>query len=237
MIAVKKILIIRGWNSKKKHWEGVKKILEEKGFEVLIPDLPGITYEGRDENFNDIEDYEKLILRETESRGWDKFSLICHSLGGTVGAKFSAQYPEKIDKLILFAPALFGTKSPKKIFFYFLGQVLSIFFSIGPLKKYWKKVKKKLINFGFKDYYLERGNKEKSLRKLVSKKYDKYLKRIKTKTLILWGKKDKDVSSRYAKKIKKLVANSRLKIFKNFGHNFHRDYPETFAKEVINFII
>lgn len=101
----KKVLIfVHGLSSNSDAW--YRNIEELKNdFTCIAIDLPGYgrSFKNADEftatYFADIlnEFAEKLKLK--------KFTLVGHSMGGQASIKFASKYPEKLDKLILIAPA------------------------------------------------------------------------------------------------------------------------------------
>ncbi|KAK2816934.1 hypothetical protein Q5P01_025125 [Channa striata] len=65
--------------------------------------------------FYTIPQYVADIRRVVEGLQWTKFSIIGHSMGGNVGATFSAIYPEMVDALILLDVLGFVPTDPKEI--------------------------------------------------------------------------------------------------------------------------
>lgn len=101
----KKVLIfVHGLSSNSDAWyRNIEEL--KKDFTCIAIDLPGYgrSFKNADEftatYFADIlnEFAEKLKLK--------KFTLVGHSMGGQASIKFASKYPEKLDKLILIAPA------------------------------------------------------------------------------------------------------------------------------------
>lgn len=237
MICTKKILIIRGWRSKKEHWQETKEIFQKEGFEVLIPDLPGISQEAEEiKKPWSVDDYKDWILKYTKDKGWLKFNLIGHSFGGAIATKLTSDCPEAVEKLILCAPAVVGTKSPKTILFYLTAQAARTVFFLPPLKDNFSKIKEKLSSRGVKDYYFESGVRKKILKKNAKENHKKNLKKINKETLILWGARDDKISSKYATKIKELIPKSRIIIFPKIKHSPHRENSKEFSETIINFV-
>ncbi len=230
-----KILIIRGWRSKESHWEKVKNVLISIGFKVLSPDLPGFNEEKLKTPMT-IDDYAEWLLKYSLKEGWDKFILIGHSFGGAVAAKFVAKYPKRVKKLILVAPAVWGIKSLKNIFYYILAKLIKPIFIIPHFNKNKSRTKKRLSSFGIKDYYFESGVLAKTLRNLSKEDFKKVLENIKIETLIMWGGKDEKISVKYVKEIKKRIKKSKIIIFPKAGHKPYLETSEEFLKEIINFI-
>jgi len=233
----KKLLIIRGWNSEKEHWQEAVNFFKKKDFKVLIPDLPGVNDGKITEKSWFIDDYKNWILKIVEKEGWNSFNLLGHSFGGAIAAKFAADFPDKIENLILASPAVIGGKSFRTILFYITAQTTKSFFSLPILKKKLPKIKDKLINKGVKDYYFESGIRKKTLKRMARENHRENLRRIKVRTLILWGSDDDNISSKYAKEIKETIPNSKIFIFPSVKHHLHRESFNEFATEIINFIM
>lgn len=233
----KKLLIIRGWSSKKEHWQEAINLFKEKDFEVLIPDLPGVNDGKSVKKPWSIDDYKNWILKVSEKKGWDNFSLLGHSFGGAVAAKFAADLPNKVENLILCSPAVISGKSFRTILFYITAQTTKSFFSLPILRKKFPKIKKKLSDRGVKDYYFESGIRKKTLKRMARENHKENLRRIKVKTLILWGSDDDNISPKYAEEIKEIIPNSKIFIFPSVKHHPHKESFNEFAQKIINFIM
>jgi pimeloyl-ACP methyl ester carboxylesterase len=233
---MRKILIIRGWRSDDKEWQAVKKFLKRENSEVLSPDLPGFDNAPKITRPWTINDYKNWLLRYTKEKEWKKFNVLGHSFGGAIAAKFAADCPEKVENLILCAPAIFGTKSVKSISYYLTAQTLRGFFYFPGLRKHFPAVKTKLSSLGIKRYYFEEGVMRKTLLNLRKENYNMLLGNVRAETLIVWGEKDDSISVKYAEKIKKKIKKTKLVVFPLIKHHPHKEVPEKLAKEIIKFI-
>ena len=63
------------------------------------------------------------------------------------------------------------------------------------------------------------------------------LKNIKSKTLIIWGDRDKSYNYEQISLLKKFIQESHLKIFEGCCHNLHLEEPEKFNQAVKEFLI
>lgn len=232
----KKILIIRGWKSKKKNWRKTIEILEKNGFEVLSPNLPGFTKKLPLKKPWRIDDYKNWLIDYLEDKDWAKFNVLGHSFGGAIAIKIAKEKPEKVEKIVLVAPAIFGTKSFKNIIFYIIARVINFFISLPIFKNNSQKIKKKLSLYGIKEYYFERGVMAKTLKNLSKEDFKEDLKNIYQDTLIVWGRRDRSVSIKYAKKLKKFLKNSKLLILKEIGHHPQIEKPKEFTEIIIKFL-
>ena len=63
-----------------------------------------------------------------------------------------------------------------------------------------------------------------------------YLSGIKTKTLIVWGKKDELVPVEHAYVFKEEIKDSQLEIISNIGHSPHLKVPEKLSNIILYFL-
>lgn len=101
----KQILVfVHGLSSNSDAWYRNIESLK-KDFTCVAIDLPGYgkSFKNADEF---TATYFAEILKEfTEKMKLNQFTLVGHSMGGQASIKFAAKYPEKLEKLILIAPA------------------------------------------------------------------------------------------------------------------------------------
>ena len=61
------VLILHGWGSSIKSWLRVQEFLAEKGFKVIVPDLPGFGESSVPEKAWTVLDYKNFIIRFAEN--------------------------------------------------------------------------------------------------------------------------------------------------------------------------
>ncbi len=168
-----------------------------------------------------VEDYAnavKLVLKELNI---NKYIIISHSFGSRVAIYLANSY-NKVDKLIITGGA--GIR-PKQF------------------KIFLRKTKYKIIKFfnknavvGSKDYIGLSSVMKKTFSNIVSKDLSDLAKNIKCKTLLIYGSLDRETPLYMAKKYNKLIKNSKLKIYKNFGHFAYIQNSEEFVRDCLIFI-
>lgn len=233
---MKKIVIFHGWGASSQKWAEFEKLLKREGLDVFVPDLPGFGNGPKIEKPWKIDDYKNWAYKVLKEKGWDSFNILGHSFGGAIVAKYVADYPEKIENLILCSPAIIKVKSPKNIFLYLTAQTISIIFSLPFLKKFLPVIKQRAPFLGGKHYYFERGVMGKTLRGVSKEDYEDTLKRTKARTLIIWGENDDKISVKHAKIIQEKISGSKIIIFPSVKHSLYREAPKELAKEIIKFI-
>jgi len=224
-------LILHGWGSKAKNWENVKKILEEKGWEVKIPDLPGFGENLTMKKPFSLDDFAEWVKKYTKTQNLNKFFLIGHSFGGAVAVKYCLKYPEDVEKLILVNPALIRKRDFKKKV---ISKILS-FFKIFSFFPFFEKIKLFFCKVFLKsDYYQTSGVLRETYLKIIKEDLSGFLPKLKVKSLIIWGEKDKITPLKYGILIKKLIPQSKFIILKKISHNPHTQSPEILVKSLLN---
>ncbi|WP_080778615.1 alpha/beta fold hydrolase [Chryseobacterium phocaeense] len=101
----KTIMLLHGKNFNGAYWGKTAKDLSEKGFRVIIPDQIGFGKSSKPQSyqfsFSQLAENTKTILDQLQI---DKAIVLGHSMGGMVATRFTLQYPEKVQKLILENP-------------------------------------------------------------------------------------------------------------------------------------
>jgi len=232
------ILILHGWGGSSDSWLKVQEILAKNGFQVIVPDFPGF---GKSETPLipwGIKEYTDFVLDFVNCLNIDNFFLLGHSFGGRIAIRFTALHPEKVKKLILSNSAGIKAKPGLKIFFIFiLAKIGNALFTPKILARF----KNSARNFFYfflrhKDYVKANETMRESIKKILEEDLLPDLSKIKTKTLILWGQKDKLVPVKFAKIFKEKVENSQLIIFPKIGHSPHLEIPEKLSQTILEFL-
>lgn len=101
----KTIVLLHGKNFNGAYWEKTAFNLSGKGFRVIIPDQIGFGKSSKPQSyqfsFSQLAENTKAVLDELKI---EKVIVLGHSMGGMVATRFTLQYPEKVQKLILENP-------------------------------------------------------------------------------------------------------------------------------------
>lgn len=225
------ILILHGWGSCAKNWVKVKELLEGRGYNVFLPDLPGFGENPPPVIAWDIDDYVEWVNAFCKKNNLSRFFLLGHSFGGSIGIKFAVKYQEKLEGLILAAAGrLTKRNSLRNFLFLVLAKIGKLFFH----QQLFKRIIYKLAGSG--DYLLAKGVMKEIMRNVISEDLKPFLPKINTKTLIVWGEKDKETPVADAYLIKREVKNSFLDVLPNVGHRIRLEAPEILVEKIVNFI-
>src|SRR3989344_5659265 len=219
------ILILHGWGSCAKNWENVKGLLEVRGYKIFVPDLPGFGQEPPPATPWNIDNYVEWVKDFTKKNNLDQFFLLGHSFGGTVAAKYSLRYPEKIEKLFLAAAAGIRKKTIKKEF---LKNISPFFRSFSLLKRIFYRF------FVKSDYQYTSGVMREIYLNIINEDISGLFSQVIVSTIIIWGNKDDITPIADAYFINKEIKDSKLEILPGVGHRIRLETPDLLVKKILN---
>lgn len=233
------IVILHGWGRGSKSFISLKNLLEGRGYSAIFFDLPGFGAAGPPPKPWSVSDYANFVLERIESQNLGKVCLFGHSFGGRIAIKFAANYPERLAGLILCDAAGVTPRPKLKIAaFSYLSKIGNWIFSSSFLKLL-RESARRFFYFllGGRDYYfLQNDVMRETFRKVIDENLAGYLPKIKTPTMIIWGKNDKITPLSDAYFINKNIAGSELKILDGVGHSPYAEAPNELAKLIDHFI-
>jgi len=227
----KTILILHGWGSSSEKWREVGKFLSRNNFQVIAPDLPGFGKSPVPPKAWDIDDYVEWVKNFIAQQKLESFFLLGHSFGGSLAIKFVLKYPEKVQKLILVAPACIRKKTLKKQILAKISKIFG-FFSFLPFYSLVRKMFYKFI-VGKSDYLYFNGVMRESYLKIINQDLSDKLSLLKVPTTIIWGKKDDVVPLKDAYLINKKMANSKLMVIPEGDHDMEQRLPDVLSKKIL----
>ncbi|MBI3631484.1 MAG: alpha/beta hydrolase [Candidatus Staskawiczbacteria bacterium] len=224
------ILILHGWGSNSDRWQEIGQALSEKGFKVIIPDMPGF---GKSEtpkipwNFNN---YVSFIKEFAEDLNFKNFYLLGHSFGGAIAVKIAIDAPQKVDKLFLVACACIRKRTVLKKVLAKISKIVKVF-SFLPFYALARKAFYKFI-IRKSDYVYTQGIMKETYLSVISEDLSWHLSFIKVPTVIIWGDKDELTPVENAYFINQKISNSKLIIVPDAGHDLNRKKPEILVEKI-----
>lgn len=204
-------ILIHGLGQNETSWNKVKTKLNSYGIDAETPNLFDIA---KNYQLN----YENLYKTFTDycNNFKQKINLIGLSLGGILAIDYAAEYPEKVNSIILIGAPY---EIPRNLFI-----MQCIIYKCMP-KKVFEQI----------------GCPKKDLICLLNSMRDltipKKAKNIRCDTLILCGEKEKNnINMKSAIQLNNNIKYSQLKIIPNAGHQVNIDAPEKLANTIIDFL-
>ena len=200
-------ILIHGLGQNETSWNEVKNQLNNSEINVETPNLFSIVknYQVNYENmYKTFADYCNSFN--------EKINLVGLSLGGILAIDYIAEFPEKVNSIILIGTPY---EIPKTIF-----TIQNIIYKFMP-KRIFEKIgcpKKDMIRL---------------LKSMSELSIPDKAPNIKCNTLIICGEKEKDnINMKSAKQLNKVIQNSKFKIIENAGHEVNTDNPTLLGQKL-----
>jgi len=227
----KPFIILHGWGSNSSRWIKEAEIISEKGFKVIIPDLPGFGESDKLANPWTDNDYVKWFEEFTKNLNIEEFYLLGYSFGGALAAKISVKYPQRVQRLFLVAAALIRKKTTQKTFSSKISKFIKLFYFLPYYNLFRKAVYKFVIRKS--DYVYTEGIMKQTYLNVISDDISFNLPFIKVPTVIIWGDKDQSVPIADARLVNEKIKNSKLVIIPGADHLMHKQLPELLSEKIL----
>lgn len=175
----------------------------ENDYSLLFVDLPPFGKSEEPKSVLGVEEYSEMVKSLIEFLKIEEITFIAHSFGCRVAIKFSSCYTNLVKNLILIGAA--GCK-PRR----------GLKYHLKVLKYKLSKKKSKLA--GSADYVALSPHMKRCFVKIVNTFQEPEMKKINLPTLLIFGENDLDTPLYMAKRMKRLIKNSKLVIIKNASH-------------------
>lgn len=222
------IVILHGLMGGLSNFDGVMKYFPEKGYKVVVPELPLYDLPLLKTNIKNLTKYIKEFI---DFKSYGQVILVGNSLGGHVGLLTTKLYPEIVKALVitgssgLYESAM-GESYPKRgDYEYIKKKAQDVFYDP-------EVASKEIID----DVYNVVNDRSKVIRTLsiaksaIRHNMSKDLPNMHTPTCIIWGKQDKVTPPQVAEDFDKLLPDSELFWIDKCGHAAMMEHPDEFNK-------
>ena len=225
------ILFLHGWGGSINSFLGFAQFFSVIGYSCLVVDFPGFGKSADPPFAFGVKDYADGVVSLLNDLGINSAIIVGHSFGGRVAIKLARNYPSRVLKLVLvdsagIKPRFSLTKELKIKKYKFIKGLAKV----GIVKK------ERLANYGSSDYTKLNKVMKASFIKIVNEDLKKDAAKIATKSLIVWGRRDKETPLYMAKKLHKAIKSSRLIIYEG-GHYSYLDESDRFVDDLYAFIL
>lgn len=222
----KPIIVLHGLMGGLSNFEGVTDYFSNKGYKILIPELPIYTMSLLKTN---VKSFAKYLHDFIDFKGFDDVILLGNSLGGHIGLYHTKLYPQKVKALIitgssgLYESAM-GSGYPKRGDYEVIKKKAQDVF-------YDPEVATKAI---VDEVYKTVNDRHKLIKTLAIAKsairhnMAKDLPKMTLPVCIIWGKNDTVTAPEVATEFNELLPNSELFWIDKCGHAAMMEHPDEF---------
>ena len=246
------VVLLHGMNFAGFYWAGPIEALRTAGFRVVVTDQIGF---GRSSkpiipyNFHDMALNTKRVL---DHLGIAKASIVGHSMGGMLAARFAASYPDVAERVVLYSPIgvtdarwerpyRSTDEAYKATLGYTYQQAYATIRRYFPTPAAWKPEYEKLARQHYAWTLSGEWPRMAMIRALLQQQvyvdpvvYD--WPHIKSKALIMGGTIDGANFPEAARHIADTIPGAQLFLEQGAGHVLHYERPEIFNRELLKFL-
>lgn len=190
-------------------------------FHIVAPDLPGFGGSGLMPEYG-TGPYANVLFAFMSGLGYERFSIMGHSMGGQIAVAMAAMHPERIGKLLLVDSAGLPQAGPAWL---------------NPVRML---TDSSMRHFKLYPTVLRLARQSRVMREVLPMiQHDHItdrLKHITVPTLIIWGSRDRVAPLEHGALLAKHIPNARLAIIRGAGHMPFYQKPAQFVKLARTFL-
>jgi len=249
------VVLFHGMNFGGFYFAGPIDLIRKEGFRVIVPDQIGFGRSSKPVIPYNFHDMAANSLKILQSRGVEKATIVGHSMGGMLSARFSATHPEATEGTVIYNPigltdARFGDqkwRNAGEAYKTTLAQTHDQAYqqAYGTIKRYfpgvWKPEYDELVRILYAPTLSAEWPHFAWVRVLCQQitfldpvVYD--WPHIKSKTMVIGGEKDGPDFPAQAKHIADIIPGAELVLLPGLGHVPHIESPEGFNRELVRFL-
>ena len=228
------IIILHGLMGGLSNFEGVTNFFSEKGYKIIIPELPVYSMSLLKTN---VKSFAKFLKEFIDFLGLDNVILLGNSLGGHIGLYHTKLYPEKVKALVitgssgLYESAMGGGYTKRSDYEVIKKKAQDVFYDPAIATK-------EIVD----EVYETVNDRNKLIKTLAIAKsairhnMSKDLPKMNTPICIIWGKNDKVTPPEVAKEFNDLLPDSDLFWIDKCGHAAMMEHPDTFNEILFSWL-
>jgi pimeloyl-ACP methyl ester carboxylesterase len=232
------VVVIHGGGGDARTWWRNIDVLAEK-YTVYAPDLPG--YGGSEplDGHYYIPELSDFIAKFAAKLGLEKFNLVGHSLGGGIALNFALRWPDKIKKLVLVSSLCLGREIAFWVRLFSLPYIIKSMGAVAMtfltgIKWIVQHLNPAALVMPLSPAAMTIGGSITTFREQTLI-LEQYLPQVKMPTLLVWGSRDPIVPVSQAYRAARVIPDCRVEVFRNRGHNVHRDELKKFSSILTGF--
>jgi len=216
------VVLIHGLSASSRWWHRNIDALAER-FTLHIIDLIGFGRSRGRQRFN-LAESAALLAHWMETIGLERAHIVGHSMGGYIAAQLAAEFPEKVNRLVLVDAAV---PLPRKTRLQHLSQ----------LSREMRYTPPRFLHLLATDAMLAGPRTVLSAaNQLIVADLEPELPKIAAPVLLIWGANDPLVPPAVADRLEELIPNARRHVIPGCGHKPMLERPAEFNEAVIAFL-
>jgi pimeloyl-ACP methyl ester carboxylesterase len=230
------VLALHGWGGSIASMQMVLDRLAPLGYQVHALDFPGFGATPVPPTAWGVPDYARQVIGYMDAAGLARANLIGHSFGGRVSIVMGADYPDRVNRIVLTDSAgVLTPPSPKATVRQSVGRAVRGAFSLPGLNVFKPAMEQWYRDqYGSEDYKTAGALRE-TFVKVVTEDLVPYAARIKASTLLVWGDQDQDTPLWQAQVLEKTIKDAGLVVFNGAGHFAYQERIGDFIRIVHTF--
>jgi pimeloyl-ACP methyl ester carboxylesterase len=242
--SMKNVLFIHGLGGSAESW---KHNTDEfaRYFHVFAPDLIGFGHSDKPKIRYTMGNFIDFLSAFMDVVGIKSADVIGSSMGGQIAAEFVIKHKDRVEKLVLVSPAgvppreFKGTRELKQYMGIFKAKnVDDVRKALTPVDADQSTVSEDYVRNVYA--YVKMDGAERAFMSSLKEsaaapRLVKRLRRIKAKTLVVWGKDDRLIPVKYCVPFL-AMQNCRMVLLEGVGHRPHFERPALFNRTVIDFL-
>ncbi|MCL5130071.1 MULTISPECIES: alpha/beta fold hydrolase [unclassified Algibacter] len=220
------IIVLHGLMGGLSNFDGVTNFFSQKGYKVIIPELPIYTMSLLKTN---VKSFAKYLHEFIIFKGYDEVILLGNSLGGHIGLYHTKMFPDTVKALIitgssgLYESAMGGGYPKRSDYEVIKKKAQDVFYDPAVATK-------EIVD----EVYETVNNRSKLIKTLAIAKsairhnMAKDLPKMETPTCIIWGKNDSVTPPEVAEEFNELLPDSELHWIDKCGHAAMMEHPDEF---------
>lgn len=246
------VILVHGFSVPYFIFDPTFEFLTQSGFRVLRYDLFGRGFSDRPDTRYNIDLFVKQLADLLNALHFTRpVILIGLSTGGPITARFTARFPEKVNKLVLIDPIgariLALARVLKVAAMPIVGEaIISLFRSDGTVKNIASNLLDRELVGHFRDRYIAsmqfKGFKRGILSSIRNGMLDSFLKtyesvgKMDKSVLLFWGRNDPTVPFKHSDDLRAAMPNLEFHVIENCGHIPHYEKPEEVNPILLEFL-
>jgi pimeloyl-ACP methyl ester carboxylesterase len=194
-----------------------------RDFRTYAVDLPGFGA-NRATRWRGLDAAADWLSAWMDAKGLKRAHLAGHSLGGAVAARVAAEYPERVDRLVLVDAAV---RAPRVRAPLRMGNVWHILGRRQP--GFLPMLAHDVARMAPSSFVA-------ALIEVLQRDWDEDLARITAPTLVLWGERDAIMPIAHGQRLAEAIPAARIVTLPDVGHNPMWECTEAFNDEVVGFL-